>query len=204
MALEKPRSRATSPWSAENVGAGPVAIIDTDPQGGLSGWWNARSAATPVFIEPTKAGLNATLAQLRSQGFKLVLIDSPPQATRAIEATIKLADLVIIPVTPSPHDLRAVGATVDLVTASGRPMIFVVNRAQQRAKITADTAVALSQHGTVSPVTLHHRNDFATSMIDGRTVGELDPASRSAVEVRDLWIYVSKRLAMEKRHVAAA
>jgi chromosome partitioning protein len=49
-----------------------------------------------------------------------------------------------------------------------------------------------------------HRNDFATLMIDGRTVGELDPASRSAIEVRDLWRYITKRLTMEARHVAAA
>ena len=31
------------------AGAGPVAIIDTDPQGSLSDWWNARQAPTPVF-----------------------------------------------------------------------------------------------------------------------------------------------------------
>ncbi len=34
---------------AELAGAGPVAIIDTDPQGSLSDWWNARPAPTPVF-----------------------------------------------------------------------------------------------------------------------------------------------------------
>ena len=36
---------------AESVGAGPVAIIDTDPQGSLSDWWNARRAQTPVFAQ---------------------------------------------------------------------------------------------------------------------------------------------------------
>ena len=33
--------------------------------------------------------------------------------------------------------------------------------------------MALSQHGMVAPVTIHHRVDFAASMIDGRTVGEV-------------------------------
>jgi chromosome partitioning protein len=114
------------------------------------------------------------------------VVDTPPQISDSIRATGKLADLVILPVTPSPPDVRAVGATVDLEHGTGRPMIFVVNRAQQLACITADTAVALSQHGTMAPVTPHHFNDFTTSMIDGRTVGELDPASRSAIESRDL------------------
>jgi cellulose biosynthesis protein BcsQ len=36
---------------AELAGAGPVAIIDTDPQGSLSDWWNARRAQTPVFAQ---------------------------------------------------------------------------------------------------------------------------------------------------------
>src|SRR5581483_895042 len=47
---------------------------------------------------------------------------------------------------------------------------------------------------TVAPITVHHRVDFAASMIDGRTVGEIDAKSASAREVRDLWIYVQDRL----------
>jgi chromosome partitioning protein len=43
-------------------------------------------------------------------------------------------------------------------------------------------------------VTLHHRTDFAASMIDGRTVMEVDPKGRSAAEVEALWSYVSDRL----------
>src|SRR3712207_6867372 len=50
------------------------------------------------------------------------------------------------------------------------------------ARITSEAAVALSQHGTVAPVTLHHRTDFAASMIDGRTVMEADPRSKSAAD----------------------
>ena len=32
---------------AEMAGMGPVALIDTDPQGSLSDWWNARGEETP-------------------------------------------------------------------------------------------------------------------------------------------------------------
>ena len=53
---------------------------------------------------------------------------------------------------------------------------------------------ALSQHGTVAPVTIHHRVDFAASMIDGRTVGEVMPNSASAKEISDLWTYIQERL----------
>src|SRR5690606_29629023 len=72
--------------------------------------------------------------------------------------------------------------------------IFVVNAATPKAKITSEAAVALSQHGTVAPITLHHRTDFAASMVDGRTVMAVDPNGRSAQEVTALWHYVADRL----------
>src|SRR5260221_7989853 len=104
------------------------------------------------------------------------------------------ADLVRVPTHPSPPDLRAVGATVDIAERHEKPVIFVINAATARARITGEAAVALSQHGTVAPVMLNHRVDFAASMVDGRTVGEIVPKSASAREVHDLWSYVQERL----------
>jgi len=100
----------------------------------------------------------------------------------------------VVPTRPSPHDLRAVGATVDIAERHGKPVIFVINAATPRARITGESAVALSQHGTVAPVTIHHRVDFAASMIDGRTVGEVVPGCQSAKEISDLWLYIQERL----------
>jgi len=112
----------------------------------------------------------------------------------AIQSVISVAELIVVPTRPSPHDLRAVGATVDLCERAGKPLIFVVNAATAKARITGEAAVALSQHGTVAPVTLHHRTDFAASMIDGRTVMEVDPQGRSAQEMAALWNYLADRL----------
>ncbi len=126
---------------AQRAGAGPVVLIDIDPQGSLADWWNEREAEFPAFAQTTVARL-----------------------------------------------------TVDLCERAGKPLIFVVNAATPKARITSEAAVALSQHGTVAPVTLHHRTDFAASMIDGRTVMEVDPRGRSAGEVESLWAYVSDRL----------
>ena len=129
----------------------------------------------PAFAQTTVARLDADLEVLRQQGFKLAVIDTPPAITMAIQSVIQVAELIVIPTRPSPHDLRAVGATVDLCERAGKPLIFVVNAATPKARITYEAAVALSQHGTVAPVTLHHRTDYAASMIDGRTVMEVDP-----------------------------
>jgi len=180
---------------AEKAGAGPVAVIDTDPQGSLSAWWNARVEKTPAFAKVGAFDLKSALEHLERSGIKLAIIDTPAAITDSISHVISLADLVIVPCRPSPHDLRAVGATVDLVDRHKKTLIFVVNAGTLRARITGEAAVALSQHGTVAPTTIHHRVDFAASMVDGRTVGEVIPNSQSAKEITDLWIYIQDRLA---------
>ncbi len=182
-------------------GAVPVALIDTDPQGSLSKWWNARASETPVFARTTVENLGRDIALLKESGIKLIVIDTPPAVTSAITEVISYADLVVVPTRPSPHDLRAVGVTGDLVDQQGKPLVFVVNCATARARITSETAVSLSQHGTVAPATLHNRVDFAASMIDGRTVGEINPGSRSAKEVVTLWNYIEERLRRLTRSV---
>lgn len=180
---------------AERAGDGPVALIDTDPQGSLAKWWNARAASTPAFAQASLDELDACLDHLRSVGFRLIVIDTPPAVTQTIAHVVQRSDLVVVPTRPSPHDLRAVGPTVDIADSLGKSLVFVVNSATARARITSETAVALSQHGVVAPVTLHHRVDFAASMIDGRTVGDIQPESRSAQEVTALWLYLRGRLA---------
>jgi chromosome partitioning protein len=179
---------------AERAGAGPVALVDTDPQGSLAQWWNARQAPTPLFVKSGLKDLGDTLARLGRSGIRLTIIDTPPAITDSISYVVGFADLVIVPTRPSPHDLRAVGATVDIAERHNKPLIFVLNEASARARITGEPAVALSQHGTVAPITIHHRVDFAASMIDGRTVGEVVPSSASAREVAELWLYVQAKL----------
>lgn len=179
---------------AELTNSGPVALIDTDPQGSLAKWWNVRESQQPAFIQSVFSNLFQDLDQARSEGFRLVMVDTPPAVTRAISEVVSFADLVVLPTRPSPLDMRAVGPTVDIVEAKHKQMIFVVNGATPRARITSEAAVALSQHGTVAPVTLHHRVDYAASMIDGRTVLESHPTGKSAKEIQQLWSYLRERL----------
>lgn len=180
--------------AAEAAGAGPVVLIDTDPQGSLAGWWNERQAESPAFAQADLDRLPRQLAELAAAGAQLVIIDTPPGVTATVRQVLAQADLVLIPTRPSPHDLRAVGATVDLVDQAGKPMVFALNGAAHRARLTAQAAIALSQHGAVASAVLHQRTDFARSMIDGRTAQEIDAESRSAAEVAELWRYVSTQL----------
>ena len=107
-----------------------------------------------------------------------------------------MADLILIPVRPSPHDLRAAGGTVELARKAGKPFMFIVNSASPRASITAQAVAALSEHGRVAPVILYQRTEYAASMIDGRTVTETAAAGRSAQEIAELWQCVYAQIGM--------
>ena len=187
---------------AELTGAGPVALVDADPQGSLADWWNKRAAKTPAFVHTSVPDLPADMARLRDLGIKLLVIDTPPALSSAIADVIRLSDLVVIPSRPSPHDLRSVGATVELVEHLGRPLVFVLNGAAPRARITNEAITILSQYGMLAPVIVHQRVDFAASMVDGRTVMELPGKSRSADELAQLWRYLSSRLTGMARPIA--
>jgi chromosome partitioning protein len=186
--------------AAELGGAGPVALIDADPQGSLAAWWNERQAERPLFVRAQVRSLGDQLDQLRAAGVKLVMIDTPPNASDQVIGTIvRASDLVIVPTRPSPHDLRSLGATVSLVRNADKPMVFVINGAPVRARITAEAAVALSQHGPVAPALIHQRVYFASTMTNGQTVLEAAPGSKAADEIKQLWIYVYQQLSISAR-----
>ena len=179
---------------AQLAGAGPVVLIDIDPQGSLADWWNERETDLPAFAQTTVARLASDLEILRQQGFKLAVIDTPPAITMAIQSVISVAELIVVPTRPSPHDLRAVGSTVDLAQEAGRPFAFAVTQAKPTARLTVQAVAALSAHGAVAPAIVHDRVDYAASMVDGRTVSETDSKSRSAEEMRQLLSFVLERL----------
>jgi chromosome partitioning protein len=208
------------------AGDGPAVVIDADWQGSLSEWWCARNddalalaTVIPGDMTETQAdelaahlvelrrrglavaamredGIAAHLTELRHRGVAVVIIDTPPSRTGAIEQVIGVADLVLIPARPSPHDLRSIGATVDMARRAEKPLMFVVNGAVPRAGITVQAVTALSEQGPVAPTVISQRTEFATSMIDGRTVMETDPDGKSAQEIGELWKVVQERVSL--------
>ncbi len=168
-----------------------AALIDTDPQGSLTDWWNRRQAEAPALAR-LDGDMAASLAALAEGGVKLALVDTPPSAHAWMADLLRLADLVLIPVRPSPDDLAAVEATLDLVEAAGRPFAFVVSQAKPGTILAREAVPALAQHGRVAPVIVHDRVEFPTAAIEGRGVTERE--SPGAEEMRQLPHYVMTQL----------
>ena len=180
--------------AAEIAGEGPCVLMDTDPQGSLVAWWNGRTDENPKFAPVTLKELSEKLELLAVAGFAYAFIDTPPAITESIRFVVEQADFVLIPTRPSPHDLRAVGQTVEMAANAQRPFAFAVTQAKANSRLTVQAMAALSEHGVVAPAIIHDRVDFAASMIDGRTVIEVDPRSRSSEEIVALWKFVKTRM----------
>jgi chromosome partitioning protein len=182
---------------AERIGAGPVGVVDCDPMQGLAQWWDARRhAAEPILARP-EPDLGAALDALEGQGVKIVMVDTPPAIDGSVAGIIARADLVVVPVRASPDDLRAIGSTVEVVERAKKPLVFVINAVKPRVRLTMEAVVALSQHGTVAPVQVADRTDYAAAKVDGHTAPELDVAGRAAAEIAELWAYIAKRSGLQ-------
>jgi chromosome partitioning protein len=102
----------------------------------------------------------------------------------------RLADLVVIPVRPSPADLWAVSATVEQLKADNVPFVFVLNAIKSAASITAQAAAALSHHGRVAQTFVADRTAYAAAMVDGSAAQELQPRGPAAREMADLLVNI--------------
>jgi chromosome partitioning protein len=172
---------------AERAGDGPVFLIDTDPQGTLSTWHEHRQAETPQRAGVPLAQIGQGLAVLRERKAAYCLIDTAPTRTDENAALFRLADLVLVPIRPSPSDLWAAAATVELLKELEIPFLFVLTQAKANASITAQAAAALSHHGRVAETFIADRVPYAASMTDGRTAIELASKGPAAVETASLW-----------------
>ncbi len=183
---------------------GPAALMDLDPQGSLAHWWNERGQEEPFYLRSTIDRLPEDHARLADAGLNLLFIDTPPVYSKTLDKVIALADLVLIPCRPSPHDLRAVGATVSQVESLGKPYVFVLNGAPWRARMTAESAAILKEFGPLSPAFIYNRVDLASGMVGGLTVLETKSRCKASQEVRTLWQDIAVRLESLRLAKAAA
>jgi chromosome partitioning protein len=170
-----------------------TAIVDLDPQRSAAGWWDTRSAETPEMVEASAGGLAAVLDAARADGVALAIVDTRPSAGADAATAAALADLVLIPTRPAIFDLKAIGATVDIVAQAKVPAFIVLNgtgaaRGFGEASTTADARRALADYGIpVAPVAIGLRAALAHALVDGHAVTEFDPTGKAAQELTKLW-----------------
>jgi chromosome partitioning protein len=117
-----------------------VALVDADPQGTAAAWLKDGEAkgmppSLEVVSRPLGAGVGSEPWQAemcaRRHHYGRIVIDLPPQKGEAFQAALRIADLLVVPVTPSAVDLHATAQALAVLhrvraARAGRPACLLV------------------------------------------------------------------------------
>ena len=180
--------------AAELENPGMTVLCDTDPQSSLADWWNARQSETPPLAVFGIAEFSNKQPILASR-FHYLFFDTAAADAKQYDEIIQSADLIVIPVAPTPDDVRSLSRlTLPVVKNSGRPFIFVLSKARLGTQLLFSTMAALSEHGTVCQTIIQQREGYAKAAFVGSTLLEDEPSGKGATEMRELWEFVKSRI----------
>lgn len=188
--------------SVEAEAAGETtALVDIDPQANAAKWGDAREEETPAVFATPASRLGEMLALLEKEGATLSIIDTagafeekrPTQDAARLAAS--LSELVVIPCKPAVYDLQAISATINVIRQANVPARIVFNAVPARSRMLLEATRALEVYEVpCAPCTIGQRVAFSYAAVDGRTVGEFEPNSKAASEIRTLYKYIEKEM----------
>jgi len=174
-----------------------VSVLDVDPQ--RTAWAWGRQGGLPVEIDaapPIELHGPARWQQVAitlAERSDVAIVDLPPLIAPALAAALYLAELVLLPVTPSAVDVGPMAEALRLLrmTRETRPgamprALLVPNRVDHRGLYDAATqrAVESLHERWAPPVTLD--TDFVNAYAAGGWVGSYAPKGRAAGEIETL------------------
>lgn len=184
-----------------------IGIVDVDPQGSLSHWHRIREKrygegyTGMQFAAVSGWRVGSEVSRMKKM-CDFVIIDSPPHVETEARTAIRQADLLLVPVQPSPTDLWATQATIQLAKAENIPARIILNRVNSKSRIVEMIEKELT--GVLTKTRLANRVLYASALMEGRGVTEVEPSSPASIEVKAL---VKEVLALftkqaEKRNIA--
>jgi chromosome partitioning protein len=173
-----------------------VALIDIDQQGSAADWYAARDGDKDLAaIHATAEDLTELIKKAKAGGADLVIIDTAPHSDKAAAIAAKLADLVLIPCRPSRFDMKAIGASFEIIRLTKTPAFIVMNGTQPIGQNAENAKAALkAQKLPVLEITISQRVAFSHAVLDGRSVHEYEPEGKAAQEIDALFSFVQDRL----------
>lgn len=177
-----------------------VAVVDLDPQGSLGRWFMTRIDRDPAlgegldFATSSAWGISYECRKL-SETNDIVIIDTPPKADSDLRPALRVAQLVVVPVSVSHLDLWATEGVLDLASREERPALLVLNRTRAGTRLGAEVAQAAQALNTeIASAALSQRIGYAEALGRGSGAPE-GPKGPARDEVTALTEEVAQRLA---------
>jgi chromosome partitioning protein len=171
-----------------------VAILDTDPQGTIANWGLRRTNPEPSIVRIAYAFQVERSQLLAVEGYTLSIIDTAAGADRSLtSAAIRASDLCLVPTRPSVPDIEATHPTLQIIRRFEKPLAFILNQTAARYEPT-DAAAPLQRVGALAFPFIVLRNDHQSAIGAGLGVSEFAPQGKAAAEIRELWMWVKRKL----------
>jgi chromosome partitioning protein len=180
-----------------------VILIDADPQGSARDWRAATDRETVLVVGLDRPTLDKDIKALSDNGKKWVIIDGAPRNEAMTLSAIKAADLVLIPVQPSPYDVWASEDLVSVIKArqevtDGKPKAaFVISRVIRRTELSRDVYSALDEMGLpVLQSDTTQRQIYPKAAAEGLTPADIEPKGEAAKEIQALVKEISAQISI--------
>lgn len=172
-----------------------VLLVDADPQMTASTW--AAVGAEAGHSMPSTVAMGAQMhrpGQLDqiAVGYDVVIIDGPPRHGEIQRSALMVCDVALIPCSPSPGDVWALAASVDLIREAMvyRPSIkpaIVISRKRSQTALGRQIRQALADTGLpVLRTEIGLRQCYQEALGTGLGVTLLAPRDPGAQEIREL------------------
>jgi chromosome partitioning protein len=164
-----------------------VAIMDFDPQRSSMDWLAAREDYVGI---PAIEGVDAATGEARAaHGTEVALLDAPSAVSGpAVTALLRRADALLVPVLPSPIDMRAATRFIDEILKSGRiargktRIGLIANRVRENTRIYHALEDFLAEYDIPLLTHLRESQNYIRAAETGLGIFELAP-SQVAVDV---------------------
>ena len=186
------KSTVSGNLAAELVALGrSVVLIDADPQGSTLAWAKLGDGVLSKIAHPLDASNPAAFkksVQELGKRADRVIIDTPPGFAEPALLAMALADLVLLPVGPSPLDILPAHDALRLAREArkargGRlPRIGLVPSKVVRTKLGSDLGATLEAMGERVLPGIGLRSVVAEAALSGLTVREAATKSTAAEE----------------------
>jgi chromosome partitioning protein len=173
-------------------------VFDMDTQQNATSWGKRRAAHEPLPVVRfvTEVDLPEALEKARKAGCDLAVIDTPPGRSSEAPAAVEAADMTLAPFWLESDAFEGVSRSAGLARRLGKPFVGVLNFATPNSRSHEQSArdVMEALGVAMAPVALHRYEVYRLANPKGLTVQEMEPESRAAVEIAELWAWLGAQL----------